>query len=516
MLKERSRSRTLVQFLVAAIVVVACVTTAVAVGGLLQFDTAAGELGHNSALKNADVTQASAGAPQTILIIGSDHRAGEPFSAANTDTMMLLRLNSASSTINVLSIPRDLAVPIPEGGTTVTQRVNSAYSIGGPNLLIRVLRRSVFPGLQVNHIIDVNFSGFADIVNAIGCVYADVDHRYYNNTAQTNYSSIDVAAGYQKLCGTQALAFVRFRHTDSDLVRNARQQDFIRWAKDQYGVGNILANKDKLLGILGRNAVTDKGLHSGVQLIELFDLIAFSAGDAINQVKFPAVFEPCSAGVTNPATGVTTGATGCYVTATAAGKARVYREFLTPTTGVRKTTAAPAVSTARTSSSRDGLIADPADGKLQAEALGRDGMPIYYPARIESGTEYCSSITADCNDSPNPASEYIGAYPRQYELHDQQGRAHPAYRMTLVKNSLVGQYYGVEGTTWKTPPILQHPTQVQTVDGKRLQEYFDGHKLMLVAWVNNTGAYWVSNTLTDDIPNHQLIAIAASLTLGVN
>ena len=97
----------------------------------------------------------------------------------------------------------------------------------------------MFPDLHVNHIVDVNFGGFQALVNAIGCVYADVDHRYYNNTRYTGYSSIDIQPGYQKLCGADALAFVRFRHTDSDLVRNARQQDFIRWAKDQYGVASI-------------------------------------------------------------------------------------------------------------------------------------------------------------------------------------------------------------------------------------------------------------------------------------
>ncbi len=51
-----------------------------------------------------------------MLLIGSDHRAGEPFRSANTDTMMLVRLDPNSSTINVLSIPRDLEVEIPEGG----------------------------------------------------------------------------------------------------------------------------------------------------------------------------------------------------------------------------------------------------------------------------------------------------------------------------------------------------------------------------------------------------------------
>ena len=97
----------------------------------------------------------------------------------------------------------------------------------------------MFPGLKVNHIIDVNFGGFETLVNAIGCVYTDVDHRYYNNTALTDYSSIDIQPGYQKLCGDQRASFVRFRHTDTDIVRNARQQDFLRWAKDQFSPTQI-------------------------------------------------------------------------------------------------------------------------------------------------------------------------------------------------------------------------------------------------------------------------------------
>ena len=69
-------------------------------------------------------------------------------------------------------------------------------------------------------------------------MYGDVDHRYYNNTDYTDYSSIDVQPGYQKMCGTNALAFVyASRHTDfPDIVRNARQQDFLRLVKDQFSV----------------------------------------------------------------------------------------------------------------------------------------------------------------------------------------------------------------------------------------------------------------------------------------
>ena len=156
----------------------------------------------------------------------------------------------------------------------------------------------MFPGLQINHIIDVNFGGFEDLVNAIGCVYTDVDHRYYNNTAFTDYSSIDLQPGYQRLCGADALSFVRFRHTDSDLVRNARQQDFLRWAKAQYSIATAVSNRDKLLRIFGKHTQTDSNLHTLDGLLNLFNLVAFSQGHSIKQIPFPAIFLPCASGAT--------------------------------------------------------------------------------------------------------------------------------------------------------------------------------------------------------------------------
>ena len=150
----------------------------------------------------------------------------------------------------------------------------------------------MFPGLKVNHVVDVGFGGFEKMINAIGCVYTDVDHRYYNNTAVTDYSSIDLQPGYQKLCGSDALSFVRFRHTDSDIVRNARQQDFIRWAKYQFSQDQIINERDTLLKIFGKNATTDHNLHTTDGLINLFDLVAFSAGSTIKQIPFPAMLLP--------------------------------------------------------------------------------------------------------------------------------------------------------------------------------------------------------------------------------
>ena len=310
-----------IRFALGAVIVIAFTAATTAVAGLLQFKQLGTDLDRTPPIKHAAITIADPGNPQTLLLIGSDHRAGEPFSAANTDTMMLVRLDPTSQTINVLSVPRDLEVQLPQGAGTGPAKLNQAYSIGGPNLLVHTLAQQVLPGLRINHIIDVNFGGFAALVNALGCVYVDVDHRYYNNTAVTNYSSIDLQPGYQKLCGSDALSFVRFRHTDTDIVRNARQQDFLRWVKDEFGTGYLISNRDRLVSIFGAHTQTDADLHTVDGLIKLFNLVAFSAGHTVKQIPFPAILGPCDPN----------GRTPCYVTADPDAEQRAFHAFMTPT-----------------------------------------------------------------------------------------------------------------------------------------------------------------------------------------
>ncbi len=435
---------------------------------------------------------ALSGRPQTILVIGSDHRAGTPFKDVNTDTIMLIRLDPNSKTIKVLSLPRDLKVKIPQGGAPLTDKLNTAYFYGGPGLLIKILQQQVFPGLKVDHVVDFNFAGFEKIVDAVGCVYADIDHRYYNNTALTNYSSIDIEPGYQKLCGADALSFVRFRHTDSDIVREARAQDFIRWAKTQFTRDTILSHEDALLRILGENATTDHNLHTTDGVINLFKLVASTLGRPLEQIPFPAVTAPCG-GPKSPL--------ACYLTATPAAEAAAYQQFMTPAIAVPRAAAAAAATPATA-----GLAADPADGQAQAAALTGVGLAVLYPGLVEAGSHYCLGRAGNCPlEKADP-----GAYPRGYRI-DAGGRSYAAYRMTLVVNPSLGEYYGVQGTTWTDPPILAHPTRSQVVDGKRLLEFYNGGKLSLVGWKTSGAAYWVSNTLTDSIPAGQLLAIAASL-----
>ncbi len=489
----RTKRGTFGRFALAAFIVISFAAATTAVAGLMQFKQIAQDISKNPALKQARVTIPTPGSAQTILVIGSDHRAGEPWKAANTDTMMLIRLNPNSSTINVISVPRDLQVQLPG----FTGKLNAAYSIGGPNLLIKIIRQQVFPHLVVNHIVDINFGGFKALVNAIGCVYSDVDHRYYNNTALTDYSSINIQPGYQKLCGTKALAFVRFRHTDSDIVRNARQQDFIRWAKDQYPQSSLISNRDKLLRIFGAHTQTDHDLHTVDGLINIFNLVAFMDGHTIKQVHFPALFPPC-----NPA---------CFVTATHASEQRAFARFMEPTVNDPSSSSSHRTSSGHHHSSgpsKPAVTADPAGGKQQAAALRGAGLPVYYPRVIAAGSSFCYDDASNCYlEVPSP-----GSYPRKYTIGDRAGHHYPAYRMTLVISPLLGQYYGIQGMKWQNPPLLRSPSYTTTAGGKRLQVFASGGKVTQVAWHTPQGVYWISNTLTNNLSGAQMVAIMGSLT----
>lgn len=508
-----SRGGTAWRFIVAAVLVIGATAATTAVAGLLQVNTVVGYLSQNPGIVVPQLKLPAPGAPQTILLIGSDRRAHESFRQANTDTMLLVRLNASSSTINVMSIPRDLQVDIPGFGV---DKINAAYRDGGYNLLIKTIQQTVFADFHPSHIVDTNFTGFSDLVDAIGCVYSDVDHRYYNDSNSglpgDNYSSIDIQPGYQLLCGhnqsvSGALPFVRFRHTDSDLVRSARQQDFIRWTKEQYPVGKLLANEGKLLGIFGKHSTFDKTLQSEDAIINLFNLVVNADGTTIKQVKFPANLQPCTQA-------------SCVVTSNQALERQAFERFMAPTPKAKTQAAATAKATPDSAKGHKhlnqiptaGLTAALADGHSQAAQLAKIRMPVYFPRLIMTNSKYCLNLTGNCAQGDEPASQYLHSYPRAYLLRDQSRVPHAAYRMTLVLNSALGQYYGVQGTTWRNPPLLASPSGTRTVAGRKLLLYANGGKLTTVAWHTSQAVYWISNTLTTDISNQQMVGIAASLT----
>lgn len=195
---------------------------------------------HTAAGKAAEARLDPPKSAATALVIGYDHRAGDGNSPSRSDTMMLIRADPGTGTISLLSFPRDLVVPIycpGKGGTTVgegTGRINSAYAFCGPSGSLETVRH--LTGLPVNYLISVNFLGFIGVVNKLGGVWMDIDRRYYNKnvgTSATDYANIDLQPGYQHMTGKKALDFVRFRHTDSDLYRLARQQQFVSAMRQQ-------------------------------------------------------------------------------------------------------------------------------------------------------------------------------------------------------------------------------------------------------------------------------------------
>jgi LCP family protein required for cell wall assembly len=191
--------------------------------------------------------------PTVAMVLGYDSRLGaDKGNAPRSDTVLLIRADPQTKAISLLSFPRDLIVEIPacRGFSTRVRRINEAYTECGTKGSLQTIRN--LTGIPINYFITVNFRGFRDIVNELGGVYIDVDHRYFNdNSGPGGYAKIDLHPGYQLLKGGDALDYVRFRHTDSDLYRNARQQEFLKAVKQQV---SGLSAAWKLRGIV--NAIT--------------------------------------------------------------------------------------------------------------------------------------------------------------------------------------------------------------------------------------------------------------------
>jgi LCP family protein required for cell wall assembly len=172
------------------------------------------------------------------MVIGYDKRPGEARGAGSrSDTIMLIRIDPKREAVSMLSFPRDLSVEIPgcPGQPAFVGRINEAFTACDRKGTLKTVKE--LTGIPINYLITVNFQGFQDIVDDVDGVYMDVDRRYFNDNAGLGYGQtydrIDLRPGYQRLDGVNALDYVRYRHTDSDLYRNARQQEFVKAFKQQ-------------------------------------------------------------------------------------------------------------------------------------------------------------------------------------------------------------------------------------------------------------------------------------------
>ncbi len=183
----------------------------------------------------------------TILLMGLDRRPGQSGLAYRTDTMMLISLDPETEQIGILSIPRDLYVPM--GGYSQLQRVNSAMVLGelqqegsGPQLAMQTVQNNL--GIRVNDYLVLDFNGFIQFIDLIGGIEIETTYTLNDPTYPSMNYGFDpfyLPAGEHTLDGETALKFARTRHGDSDFRRAQRQQQVLYAVRDRLLEPGVLA-----------------------------------------------------------------------------------------------------------------------------------------------------------------------------------------------------------------------------------------------------------------------------------
>jgi LCP family protein required for cell wall assembly len=493
------------RFTLASLLIVAVTAAATATSVLVYLDSIAHALSHNNVYSNKlkrYLQTVDGGEAQNILILGSDKRAGAEFEEdpGRSDTTMLLRLDPDRNAIAVMSIPRDLKVEIPGYGTG---KFNEAYSYGGPKLTLQTVKQ--LTGLPINHVVNVDFLGFVRAVYAIGCVYVDVDRRYFHSNAglpaSEQYAEINVQPGYQLLCGKKALQYVRYRHTDTDLVRSARQQDFISAARQRVSVQDLVFDQSGLIDIFTKYTTSD--INDKETMLEVLKLFLASRSAAIKEVHFPAELGPSFVYTTPEALNE---AVNLFLGIEASGGPRGSLED--GEEGKKKKKRGngrkkPHIAKPKPPGD-DGLVPAREAGELEAKSAARklgSGLPVFYPSRLPLDSHYVESNSYEHIQDP-----------RVYHLKDDDGGRHVGYRMVVIQEASDGShYFGIQGIQgWEDPPILNNPSLTKTIHGREYDIYVDGDRIKMIAWHRGENSYWVSNDLLQTLTNDQMVGIARS------
>jgi LCP family protein required for cell wall assembly len=431
------------------------------------------ELREEPARPSSLVMKATSADTKVVLAVGSDRRAGEK--RGRSDTMMLVRIDPGRGTVSMLSLPRDLRVPIPGHGT---DKLNAAYSYGGMKLLIKTVRE--YLGVKVDHFVQVDFRGFQKVVAHLGGVYLPVDGRYLHRndgTAANNYADIDVKPGYQRLSRAKALQFVRFRHVDSDFYRAARQQLFLREVGRQLQART--SDVGALPGIVDVLAeATTSDLASVGETLEIAQALRSTPPDRINRVVLSGA-------------GAMIGGVS-YVVAAPGQKRAALRQWARPgrriTLQRRRARAEKRGAPKRRRRAPFALASDGGAGRRLARSLS--GVSACGPSGLPAGYSWGASLPA-----------------RSYVLN-----GHRAGAMWATAGS--GRSVLFMFTRWQTPPILARPSETIRLAGRDVDLFYESGRLRMAAWRSGSTRGWVTNTLRNELPDRALIALARSCLRG--
>ena len=217
--------------------------------------------------------------PRNILVVGTDSRENLPddfegkfgnYEGARTDVIMLVHFIPGERA-QILSLPRDLRVEIPGRGM---DKINAAHAFGGPDLLVETVIQNL--EVNVNNYVEIDFAGFANLVDAIGGIEME-----FKRPARDLKSGLEITeTGVQTLDGATALAFARSRRYEelrddgwtkvgnSDIARTRRQQKVMLALFDQATSASNALNLPSFASTVADQIMADEGLSVGV-LLEL-------------------------------------------------------------------------------------------------------------------------------------------------------------------------------------------------------------------------------------------------------
>ncbi|WP_329327189.1 LCP family protein [Streptomyces luteogriseus] len=242
-----------------------------------------------------------------ILVLGSDSRSGKEnrrlgggdSSGARSDTAMVVHLDTGRTSATVVSIPRDTLVtrpscPRPSGGSTAVAHqsmFNSAYEVGGPVCAVKTVEEMT--NVRMDHYLEIDFSGFAKLVDALGGVTVTTDEDIADED-----SHLRLEAGTHHLDGTRALALARTRHgigDGSDLGRIGLQQKLVKALLEQIASQDLLTDPAKLYRVadtVTAGLTTDTGLDSLAELTRLAQSLKGLPASGVRTVMMPVVQAP--------------------------------------------------------------------------------------------------------------------------------------------------------------------------------------------------------------------------------
>src|SRR5262249_2574915 len=301
--------------------------------------------------------------------------------------------------------------------------------------------------------------------------------------------------GYQALCGFDALSYARYRHTDTDIVRGARQQEFLREARAKVPPERLFEDRSKLIKIF--TSYTSSDINSPEQMLQVLKLFFDLRGAQVKEVHFESQLGPS------------------FVTATPQEVQTAVHQFLgiEGTPGPESSSAQPNQKVAPEqapdatkpkpaskkksggSSSSSANLTRTSYGRQLARAIRARGekVPVFYPTVLETGSDYAQK-------------------PRVYKINGKGDESPPGGQRAAYKwvFSLpdIGDYYGFMGTSWQDPPILDDPSDERTIGDRDYKLYYDGDRLRMVAWQTDQGSFWVSNSLIETVSNEDMLKIA--------